>query len=313
MAYIPALNFLQLYQEAAFMTPQAVDIEPSGLTARINPKVEVEQITSKQGSTMPAKYSFIKKRWAEGTIEGPLDYNRAMLWFDGMFGLDASSPHTYKSDEDAAVTPAGLTMVLGQTGLIYQVAGIVPKNLKISGEDGKPWQFAYEFFSLPVTDGASLVDLITDVPEFVHGYETALYMDAGFATAPGTTPRAIAFKFEANITANHEPIWHMGDQAWDSVRQGQWGGSFKLTVEADATALAALGDILDATDTGTGMAIQMKATDGANTLELDFCGVAQDPPNLITDLNGVTTIEFSFIPQWNSTYDGCWGATLTIA
>jgi hypothetical protein len=230
-----------------------------------------------------------------------------------MFGYDATSPHTYLSNPAAAVVPKGITMIYGQTGLIYQVAGIVPYSLKISAASGEPWKFAYNWFGLAATDEASFETLNVDVPEFVHGYETALYMDAGLAVVP-TTPRAdIAFRFEANITADHKPVWHLGDQAWDSVRQGKWGGSLKLVVEADATALASLGDILDAANTGVGFTIRFQATDGTNILKLDFCGIAKEAPNLITDSDGIVTIEFDLVPQYNATYGGCWGAELTIA
>ena len=84
----------------------------------------------KDGTTMPANYSFIKRRWSEVSISGLLDYNRAMVWLDAMFGVDATSPHTYLSNPDAAVTPKSLEMTFGQTGLIYQVQGIVPYSLK---------------------------------------------------------------------------------------------------------------------------------------------------------------------------------------
>jgi len=314
MTYIKPLNTFQLGQEATLGTADTLDIQPAGLELTINPKVEVQQLNMTNGSTMPAKYSFVKRKWSEGSISGPLDYNRAMLWLDGMFAADDTSPHTYKADEDAAQTPKSLTLAYGQTGLIYLVDGVVPKNLKISGKSGEPWQFSYEFFGKAAVDGASLEALTTDVPELVHGYETALYMDEDLDATIGTTARAdVAFSFEAVITAGRQPVWHMGDQEWDSVQQGKWGGSFKLVLEADATALDSLGDILDATDTGKGFTIRVQATDGTNTLKLDFCGVATDPPTLLTDQDGIVTIELNLQPQWNSVYDSCWGAELTIA
>lgn len=314
MTYIPSINKFQMGQEGTFRTPATPDMQPIGLQLRITPKVEVEQLQTKNASTMPAEYSFVKRRWSEGVISGPLDYNRAMVWLDGMFGYDGTSPHTYLSDPDAAVTPKGLTVVYGQTGLIYQVAGIVPYSLKFSAESGKPWMFEYNFFGLPVTDGASFEALTSDVPELVHGYETALYMDEDLDATIGTTARAdIAFKFEAEIKADHKPIWHLGDQAWDSIVQGRWGGSYKITMEADATNLDSLGDILDAANTGKGFTIRNQATDGTNTLKLDFCGVAVKPPNLLTEQEGVVTIELELAPQYNSVYGGCWGAELTIA
>jgi len=314
MAYIEPLNKIQLGTEGTLGTADTLDIEPAGLEVTVRPKVEVEQILMKNGSTMPSAYSFVKKRWSEGNISGYMDYNRAMLWLDGMFAVDAASPHSYKADEDAAQTPKSITLAYGQTGLIYQVAGVVPKTLTISGKTGEPWQFKYDFFGKPVTDGASFETLTEDVPELIHGYETALYMDEDLDATIGTTARAdVAFSFEAVITANREPVWHMGDQAWDSVKQGRWGGSFKLVMEADATNLDSLGDILDATDTGKGFTIRVQATDGTNTMKLDFCGVCTEPPELITNEEGVVSIELNMVPQWNSVYDSCWGAELTIA
>ena len=316
MTYIPALNQVQLGQEATFKTPQTPTILPTGLSKVIvTPKVEVEQIkTLAQGTTMPAKYSYVKKRWSEFIIEGLLDYNRAMVWFDSLFTADASSPHTYKADEDAAMTPKGITMVFGQSGLTYRTAGMVINNLKLSCASGGPWKYSAKGFGLAVTNGASLESLTEDVPELVHGYETTLYMDEDLDATIGTTERAdVSFTFEANISNGQEPVWHQGDQVWDSIRQGQWGGSYKLVMEADATNLDSLGDILDAVDVGKGFTIRNQATDGTNTLKLDFCGVVISPPQLPSEKDGVVTVELDMVPQWNSVYDSCWGAELTIA
>ena len=316
MSKITAINKLQLAQEATLGTPDTLDIQPNGIDVKFSPKVEVEQIKTKSGSTMPALYSFVKKRWGEGEFSGYLDYNRAMLWFDGMFGYDASSPHTYLSSPDwVDESPKGLTAAFGQTGAIYTASGILPYSLKISANAGEPWNFVYSWFSLdPVADGGSFEALSTDVPELVHGYETALYMDEDLDATIGTTARAdVAFSFEANITADHKPVWHLGDQAPDSYRSGVWGGSLKLVLEADATAVDSIGDILDAADTGKGFTIRLQATDGTNTLKLDFCGVCVAPPNLLSDTDGIVSYELNLVPQVNDTYGGCWGAELTIA
>jgi len=314
MTYIPSLNKLQFVQEATIGAGGTPNIQPAGLEAQITPKNEVQQIDMKDGTTMPANYSFIKRRWSEVSISGLLDYNRAMIWLDAMFGLDASSPHTYLSTPAAVVVPKSFEMTFGQTDLIYQVQGIVPYSLKFSADSGSPWQFALNGFGKPVTDGAAFEALTTDVPELVHGYETALYMDEDLVAAMGTTPRAdIAFSFEATITADHKPVWHMGDQIWDSVRQGKWEGSYKLVMEADAVNADSIGDILDAANTGKGFTIRQQATDGVNTLKLDFCGVCVSAPNLLSELNGIVTYELNLVPQYNSVYGGVWGAELTIA
>jgi len=313
MTYIPDLNQVQIGQEATLLTPVTPDILPAGLeNVRITPRSEVVQVPSMAGSTMP-KASYIKRRWSEVQIEGLLDYNRAPVWFDGMFTEDGSSPHTYKADEDAVMTPKGLTLVFGQTGLIFQVPGVVPRTLRITGGSGEAWKYSYDAFGGAVSDGASLESLTEDTPELVLLSDTSLYMEEGLGATIGSTLRNVMFSFEAVMTRNLEPVWLAGSQTWTKVRQGLWGGSLKLVIEADATSLDSLGDILDATDEGKGFTIRLQATDGTNTQKLDFCGVAVDAPELITDEDGVVSIELLLTPQWNSVYDSCWGAETTLA
>lgn len=315
MTYIAELDKVQFGQEAAIGTPVNTTFQPEGLTnVLITPRVQVQQLQTKQGSTMPSKYSYVTKRWAEVLIEGVLDYNRAMVWLDNLFAVDATSPHTYIADEDAAQTPKGLTMVFGQTGLIYQVAGIVAQSLKFACDGADPWTFSLKGFGRAATDGATLQSLTTDVPELVYGYETALYMDEDLDATIGTTARAdVAFSFEQEMISGTTPLFHQGDQEWDSIKAGRWGGSLKQTIEADATALDSLGDIIDAANNGKGFTIRNQATDGTNTLKLDFCGVALSAPVIPSDFEGARTIEFDLVPQWNSVYDSCFGAELTIA
>ena len=148
----------------------------------------------------------------------------------------------------------------------------------------------------------------------MHGYETTLHLDEDLTATIGTTARNdISFSFEATITADHKPVWHLGDQAWDSVRQGKWGGIYKIVMETDTLNIDSIGDILDAADTGKGFTIRHTATDGTNTLLLDFCGVCQNAPNLLTERDGIVSYELTLQPQYNAVYGGCWGATLTIA
>lgn len=314
MAYINCLNDIELGQEATLGTADTLDIRPTAVTnVTISPKVEVEKLEDKRASTMTTKYSFVKRRWSEGTIEGYVNYNSFMYFLDGMFGVDATSPHAYEADEDAAVTPKSMTMAIGQTGLIYQVAGIVPRNLKISGDSGSAWKYSYEWFGKPVTDGASFAGASDVTVGLAHGYETEIYIEPDLTTAAGTTIRNdVGFSFEADITANHEPVFHLGNQTWDGVRQGKWDGSLHLVLEADATNLAWLGDIIDATDTAQGFTVRFRVTDGSDTLDLDFAGVCVEPPELITDEDGVVTIDLNLEAAYNSTDDTCWAATLTI-
>jgi hypothetical protein len=316
--YIPSLHKLQVGLEAAVGDGAATTIQPAGITNfRIDPKVEVEQIKDKRGSTMPAVDAFVKRRWSEGVIEGMVDFNRAYIWFDGMFGkaTPVGDDRTYLGSLDwAAEVEQSLSLKYGQTDLIYHAAGVLPKELKISGASGEPWKFSYNFFGRSATDGASFAALSDDVPEWCKGAHTTVYIDEGLDATAGDTPMTnIGFRFEATITCEREPVWHLGNQEWDAYKRGKWGGSLSLVLEADATMLAALGDILDATVTPMSYAVRIEGDDGTNVIQLDFVGTVVIPPTLIQDSDGIVTVELALAPQYGSDLLSCWGGLVTIA
>ena len=186
--------------------------------------------------------------------------------------------------------------------------------MNISGDSNSAIKFAYNFFGTDVSDGATFAAVSVDTPDWCLGHHGSIYIDEGAGATMGTTVLAdTLFKFDANITSNKEPVWHMGDQKPDSYRNGKWGGSMKLVLEGTAVTLGHFGDIIDATATQKVYNIRLSFTDGANTLELDFCGTCEQPPNVTTDLDGVVTVELNLVPSYNTVYAGCWGADLIIA
>lgn len=314
MSKIPSLNKIQLAQEASYGNGDTADIQPAGITVvNITPRVEVEQIVDKRGNTMPAVDAIVKRRWSEGSIEGLLDYNRAMLWLDAMFGYDATSPHTYVGSLDwVDETEKSLALYYGQSGMTYKIAGVLPSELRFSVSNGEPMMFNFGFFGQAVESG-SFAALTDDTPEFAYGYDSSIYIDSGLDATIGTTALAdTAFRVEAVINNDRQPVWHLGDQEPDSYRNGKWGGSLNLVLEADATTLAHLLNIIDATSAAEGFVVRVRTTDGTNTLDIDFAGVCVNTPTLITDNDGIVTVEMELMPQYGSDLGNCWGATLTI-
>ncbi|HLC03018.1 MAG TPA: phage tail tube protein [Anaerolineales bacterium] len=313
MTYIPALEKIQIGEEGTYGDGAVATIQLAGKTCRIDPHVEAEQVIDKRGNTMPAHVALVKRRWSEGLISGFLDYETARLWLNTMFTVDASSPHTYLAVL-AGQTPGSLSLYYGQTGLLYKVTGVIPSSLSIKGASGEPVTFEYKFFGQAADAGASFAGLSDPAPVFVMGHHCNLYLDP-IAGPIGTTALTdLAFRFEAMITCNRKPVWHLGDQVPDSNRQGKWGGSMKLVVEADATRLGYINDILDNTIAPEGYAVRMRATDGSKILDINFAGQALTPPPLISDEDGITTVEFDLAPVYSSdaTFLSCWGATLTL-
>ena len=319
MTYIPSLHKVQIGLEDSFGSGAVGSIQAPGITnLRLDPKVEAEQLIDKRGTTMPAHESFVKRRWSEGTIDGYLNYQEAYVWLDGMFGeaTPVGDVRTYSGSQNwASDTEQSIALYYGQTGALYTVSGVLPTELNISGATGEPLRFSYGFFGLPITDGATFEDLSDDVVEWCMGTQTSIYLDEGADAAPGTTPMTdIAFRFDAIITANRKPVWHMGNQTPDAYNIGKWGGSMNLVFEADATLLGHLGDVLDATTTPKSYAVRVRTTDTENTLDLDFVGTVVTPPVVITDDDGIVTVEMNLVPTYGSHANilSCWGAELTV-
>jgi len=324
MTYIPSIHKVQLAQEAAYGAGTAGAIQVPGVTdLSIYPKVDAEQLKDKRGTTMPSTEAFVKRRWAEGILHGYLNYQEFYYYLDAMFGLatPAGNTRTYIGSLDwitvvaQAITEKSLSLRYGQTGLLYMVPGVLPYELRIMGASGEPARFSFRFFGHPVEDGASFAVLTDDVVEWAMGHHSQLYLDDLRTAMPGTTPMTdLGFRYEIVITSNRKPVWHLGDQEHDSWRNGKWGGSFKMVLEADATLLAYIGDIIDATATPRTYAASLRITDASNILDIDFVGTIITPPRLIPDSDGITTVELDLVPDYgsNAGFKSCWGAEITI-
>ena len=312
--YIPSNEKIQVDQEATYGEGAAATVQLAGVTCRITPKPDAEQVIDKRGDSMAAHQAIVTRRWSEIAIDGLLAYEQAHLWYDSLFGLDATDPKAYLADLDHSVALASLCLYYGQTGLIYKVPGILPYSLNIKGESGKPVTFAYRAFGQAAVDGASFAALSDPSLTFCMGHHATVYLDP-IAGPIGTTALTdLAFSWDALITGNYKPVWHLGDLVPDSHRPGKWGGSFLLKVEADASRLGYLGDILDNTINPEGYAVRVKLNDGTNELTLDFAGQVLVAPELIPEKDGVTTVEFPMVPVYSSdaTFLSSWGGSINL-
>ncbi len=316
MTYIPSLHKAELLSGALKVQPEGL------LNVSVVPKVEAEQIQDLTGDTFPGQAAYVKKRWSEGEIEGVLNYENAYMWFDGMFGeatLDSDTrTWTADADWDSDVVEAELDLTYGQAGLIYDVQDIYPSELQIAGASGEPVRFSYKWFGQPVTDGASFTtdsDLTTHNDDWVMGHDVTLYIEQGVGSTPGTTPVTGAFSFEARISNDRAPVWHLGNQAPDAYRNGKWGGQLQLVIEADATQLSFLGDALDATADPLAYVVRLEMIDQGdsdNVINLDFVGHQLTAPTLIPDLDGIVTVEMTLVPTFGSVVGSVWAASSRI-
>ena len=321
MSYIPSQNKLQYGLEAVIGDEGVDTIEPVGIdSVRITPKVEVLQIPEKRGDTMPAWQSYVTKRFSEVEFSGWVNYHRIVdTLLDPMFGITAPAPAgtwTYKALLDwAAVLEQGLSLRWGQTGALYKVGGVLPREIDFIYESGQPLKFAYRGFGNDVSDGATHADVVVDVPEWAMSHQTTIDIDMGAGATHGTTPVLLtAFKAVFTFSCGREPVWHLGALTPSSHKRGRWGGGAKLTLEGTTTQLAGLGDIIDATGTPPIYNIQMVTTGAAtHVFTLNFTGVQVTAPSVTTEQDGIITVELDLKPQYNTTYASCYGASLVVA
>jgi hypothetical protein len=318
VTYIPSGHKIQIGVEAAIGDGAAATIQPDGLSLKITPNVESEQLIAKAGDTMPARVGFVKRRSSDWALEGPLSYDLAYLLLDGMFGeaTPAGGVYDYLGSLDwVGVLEQGLAFYYGQTGLIYKVAGCLPRDLTITiPADGGPCRFSANGFGQPAADGASFAELTTQVPVLAMAHHAQLYLDPGLDATAGTTLLTdLGIMGEAKISCGREPVWHLKHQTPDAFKRGPWAGSLSLSCEADATRLAILGDILDAASEPEGFLARLHLTDGSNILYVDFAGQVLSPPDLIPEQDGIVSVDLDMVPAYGSDLETCWAAQLTIA
>ncbi len=318
MTYIPALEKVQIGLEAAYGDGAAATVQLVGVeNVRIDPHMDAQQLADKRGDAFPGHDAIVTKRWSEGVIEGLLNYQQARHWLDAMFGYDATSPHTYLAQAGYATAEKSLALYYGQTGGIYKVAGVLPTELRISGASGEPAKFSLRWFGQAAADGAAFAALSDPAVNYVMGGHGSIYIDQSLTSNPGTTlVNDSAFTFEFVFNANRKPTWHLGDTVPDSYRNGKWTGSAKFTLESTAQNLSYLGDIIDAAVGASpqGFAVMMRLTNGAQILDLRVTGHTIVAPALITDLDGITTVELALVPAYGShaSFLSVFGATLTL-
>lgn len=316
MTLIPSTNKIQYGLEAAYHDGAADTIEPVGITNfQLTPKVEVMQVPDLQADTFVHE-AMVTRRWSEGIIEGWMDYERFFCYLDGFFGFatPGGTVRTYLGSNDwIDEVPKSLSIRYGQTGALFSVYGAIPYSLNLVFDEGTV-KYSYPFFGGAIANGASFQTIGVDVPDWAMANTTALFLDAGIGATVGTTPITdIMFRAEVDLSCNRRPVWHLGDQVWDSIISGKWAGTLKLVLEADGTNLTHLGNILDATGTPQYFAVRLRSTDGNNVFDLDFCGVAITPPILLTDLDGIVTLELNLDLHYNTTLTSCVGAEIDIA
>jgi hypothetical protein len=201
----------------------------------------------------------------------------------------------------AVATPRMMTAIYDDPGGAgtYKALGLLPTKLTLSGKQGEEMMLKADLLAKQVTTGtpAALSDRSVAV---VMGSDTKIYVDAWGGTIGTTEMATMSYSYELSLDAARSLKHYLGALTPGRYKESKWDGELKMLLEFNATSKAFLDALL--APALFQKQVRIKATTGASAIvQLDFAGTAEDTPQLFTDDDGVSTLEFTLKGTYNST------------
>jgi len=282
----------------------------------ITPLVVVEQVKDMRGDYNPSRESLVRQVGGEATVEGWLSYEQNPYIFDAFFWhTDTDSGITTDASGDAtrvyyAPTHASdikdarvQTIEHGDVGVdsdvinVINLSGATLKGLELSGETGTPLTYRANFIGKKVATDTFAAVADTDVDFVLGDHLNLLYIDAGSDSIGTNKTSDVMFSFNMSLDNGREIHRHMGDFEPQGYRDNAFNGTLNLVLELTSVTEPYLDAIISATDKGVEKNVRMKFLSDSDYVQIDFCGVVVDIPDLYTDVDGVMTAEFALQGQ----------------
>jgi hypothetical protein len=309
MADLISLETYQAGEETDWGDVVAPTVKLMGIDSlQITPHTQVVRHKDRRASLAPSYASDIYRTFGEGQVSGRVLYEDICYWLDNLFGEATPSgedPWTRAYAAPLSAVPSGpkvLSIVKGTGSEVYSLAGGLVNGLTISGRTGEALKFSAPLIGKVVaTDG--LEALSDRAVNTVMADHVAVYIDAWGGTLGATQFEDVIFSFELNVQPNRALVYGMGSAApttWREAAPDGWEGSLKMTLEFSAVSKAFLDAIIGASAVFQKM-VRIKASNTANLdLQIDFAGTQEDAPVIFTDDDGVVTVEFELMGEYNS-------------
>lgn len=309
MAKLDALFEVQLGIEAtdAWGTEVASTVKMMGVEdLTITPIITAEQVSELRGTLQPGYRSHVRAAHGEATMSGLLEiddfpYLLHQLGGNAAGTTDAPGNFTYSwasptEDSDVADNASFTLMKTDRTDT-YSLLGATLNSLTVEGSGGGPITYSAEFIGKIVSTDTH-ADLADRVTTPAMGHMGALYIDVA-SDSIGTTPIAnTSYSFSWNVETNRKFLTHIGNLNPSGFREGKWGGSLSLSIEANSNTIPLFDGIIGATNTTTGRNVQLKFTAATDSIAtLDFSGVFLEAPELYSDEDGVVTLDLELVGQ----------------
>lgn len=321
MAKTTDLQSIQMGKETTWGTIVAPTVEVPGIQEfSIQPEVTVEEFPSLQG--LAPNYDVeVVMTMATATATSLVDYNSLQYWFESLIKEvtpTGMGPYEYEYLPDLNSQPsrAEYTILYGDADSAYSIVGALVNSMTISGSSGEALSMDLDFVGQHAVSDSQESVSVTQTTSIATAAQTTISMDdLDSSDDYGTSSiGCTAYSFEVTLNSNTAMVNGLGQIYPCDYFSTRWEATLGLTLEFPGGSSEAA-DLLDAMD-GTAPStvkkqIQINATDGTNSLVIDFAGVLMSAPEIWGDENGVTTLEFEFSGIYDSNISNFVRVTVT--
>lgn len=299
---------VQVGEESEWGTAVDPTVKLMGVTeCNIVPIHTVERLQDIRASLQPAYLSIMTEVNGTASLSMFATYEDICYLLGGIFGNPTPSgtgPYTrdYAGPIGTQVVEYSLTLVKGDATGVVGLSGAIPTSISFEVEKAGVLEVTIEFIGKIVEIDALVV--LADRPVTpITGEHAILYVDP-FATAAGTTElEDTAWSASIEVDMARTVMQFLG-----SLEPADWKGPrFDLTIGMrlrwNATSLAYSTAILSPTGPAKyEKVIRLKFSDTANRdLQFDLAGVSEGAPEHWDDEDGVATLEFELMGEYEAT------------
>ena len=306
MTQVPDMLETQVGLETPWGTAVAPTAKIMGLEKfSIKPLIAAKRLVDQRGSKAPGHVSEIASIDGEGSFDGWLSYEEIHYFLEAMVGTvtpSGAGPYIFAGAAPGTTPESGRpqTFVHGGPNGAYALVGGVGQSLNIAIATAMEGRFSG---SLIGKRGAvDALEALSDREVHpVMGDHAKIYIDAWAGTMGATEMANLAFSAELAIEATRKAQHRLSALDPKGIAGDKWQGSLKMVMEFDDTTIKGFMDTILATSPAVWKKqVRIELSNSTELLDLDFAGFQEEAPEIFTDEDGISTVEFNLLGEYNS-------------
>lgn len=299
--YIANQKKVQIGEGGAWGTDAAPTIELSGIdTTAIAPSIINEIVRAQRGGLVPGRDTVTPRHEVQGcSIGGYVIYEQIPYFLNMLSAAAEGTTRTYVAPTTAQVTPDLQTLVFGHEGAVYNVTSPVAGGMTFTFNWGEALKFNVDLMGSHIEGDTyeALNETAATSLTYATACQCTVYIDAIGGTM-GNTAMTNVMSGTININPNRKYLKRVGScMPAGTFDSPYWDITGSIVMEADATSIGFADTIVGA---ATSKQIRVKFTNGGigaaeRSLTFDIAALVS-VPSLLTDADGLMTVELNFEP-----------------